>query len=609
MFTAVKMHGEQQTAATGEVDPAITSTLVSRSRQSAQPVPFPKKEVAERLLEVYFQQANPQFPILHRPTFDGVFGRVWGRIEKGVPQGEEVQQAADLYFCNMCFAIAAAMSTSTDNLPERYHATAMKYVDNLFSSISMSNDRLAGLKAVLLLGVYSMMRPAAPGVWYVLGTALRLAVDLGLHQENTPRAEKLWDPLALDERRRLFWCTYSVDRQVCVYLGRPFGISDDAVKTPFPLDVNDERITAAGILPKLPGQVSSRKISLHMFQIRRLQSEIQRVLYQNSQIPRSFQSLEDWRHDMEGRLQSWAECSPKSQSDAGCGYNLGFIDLNYQQTRLLLYGLSPAVPVPSQEAFEIIAEAGGNILNTYRHLHRKNSINYTWLACHNLFMAGIHPPSSSSPPSLTLPPAGTSYMCALWHSPTLRLSIPISHIHASTLSTLEIFASMTSRCPAAQSCHDVFKSLASATLQLFADISSHTHKRMKLASTPIPDGADPDWSPPPTAAYRADPGQGPASLANLLYHAPPPTPPTGQDGYVDAGGYEMGWGGVENEARTPAMVGAGPFVMGPSGEMHIVDGMGLFEMWQEVGVAGNTWEGMGQGWGYEAWAGGGVQGG
>jgi hypothetical protein len=409
MFAAVKLptregdktgHSTPPADSMSAPDPAASSTAIPRCRQRAIPCPFPSREIAEGLLETYFQQANPQFPILFRPTFIPVFRRLCDRVELegGALSGnfmqhggnnlDKIQHSADLYFAFMCFAIASAMSQSTECLPERYHASAMQHMESVFVSAASTNNRLDGLKAVLLLALYSLMRPCSPGVWYVIGSALRLAVDMGLHQENTPKAEKIWDPVALDERRRLFWCTYSLDRQVCVYIGRPFGISDDAVKVPYPVDVDDECITVNGILPSPLGRISSRTISLHMFRIRQLQSEIQQILYQTTEVPRRFSSLENWRRDMEARLQHWCDTVPKNRDQAGCGFNLSFVDLNYQQTRLLLYGLCPAVPLPSPEAFEIIADSGSKIIKAYRHLRREKSINYTWLACHNLFMAG-----------------------------------------------------------------------------------------------------------------------------------------------------------------------------------------------------------------------------
>lgn len=70
------------------------------------------------------------------------------------------------------------------------------------------------------------MRPAVPGIWYVVGWALRLCVDLGLHTEAGLKSSltvatnnsngSIYDPFTLDMRRRLFWCTYAIDRQVCL---------------------------------------------------------------------------------------------------------------------------------------------------------------------------------------------------------------------------------------------------------------------------------------------------------------------------------------------------------------------------------------------------------
>jgi len=459
-------------------------------------------------------------------------------------------------------------------------------------------------------------------VWYVLGSALRLAVDMGLHQENTPKAEKTWDAVALDERRRLFWCTYSLDRQVCVYLGRPFGISDDAINTPFPIDVDDEYITPNRIRPQPMGRKSSRTISLHMFRIRRLQSEIQQILYQTTEVPRRFHSLENWRRDMEARLQHWYDTTPKSQDEAGCGFNLSFVDLNYQQTRLLLYGLCPAVTLPSPEAFGIIADSGCKIIKAYRHLHREKSINYTWLACHNLFMAGNILPVMLSHPLTHTSHTGTSYLCALWQSPDVRAATTIDQIDFHTLACVDVLSSLIERCPAAQTCRDVFESLASSTVRHCTDqimrprsqTSNHSHhsghsggghraKRFRVES-PVPQQhlqQQPEWDYSPTPLPPPPP---PLSLANLLL--PPPTPPPQQEyryeypqqqqqqqqGELDPlFRMSMGTGGMSGSG-VGIGVGAG------------MDGSGLFEMIREVGSSG-TGAVEYSGFGYEIIGGGG----
>ncbi|CAZ82071.1 unnamed protein product [Tuber melanosporum] len=583
---------------------ADSSTQIPRSRQRPAPAPFPRRQVGENYVDIFFNQANPQTPILHRPSFEKVFRQACSKIEEeggnglpanggagGTSGGEkDHQHRADLYFLYMVFAIATAMSSRTEALPERYHASAMLHMDSLFSSIALTNNRLDGLKGILLLALYSIMRPAAPGVWYVVGAAMRLAIDLGLHQENPQKAEKMWDPLTVDERRRLWWCTYCLDRQICVYLGRPFGIADEAIETPFPVEEVDGWSDAQQIETGDDDKRirSCRTVSIHIFKIRQIQSEIQQVLYQSvSALPRRFATVEGWRKDVESRLTLWCDSVPKSRAEmSNCGYNLSFIDLNYQQTRLLLHGLCPTVSTPSTEAFEVIADSGSRIIRLYRQLHREKCINYTWLACHNLFMAG------------------TSYLYALWHSREVRRKTTVEQIDFHNLACVDVLGSMIDKCPAAQGCRDVFESLASATVQLCASECSVEHpsaKRVKI-----------EWQQHQhqKELYQQHQQQIfehesqviknlPTSLANIV-HVPSPPPaynhPAPPPTYSDA---EMLMPPPPQPYRTDhhnphqshyydAALHGNPVEM-----MAVMDGRGLFEMMREVGTADPSalWEG------------------
>jgi hypothetical protein len=149
--------------------------------------------------------------------------------------------------------------------PEEYHASAIVHLENFLGS-SPAADRPDGfgggleeLQAVLLLAGFALLRPVAPGLWYIVGVAVRLGVDLGLHYEdgvgidgggsedhtggNVPfktetnrntaaagssntskidakeRGRRQW---VRDLRRRLWWCVYSLDRLVSTCVGRPF---------------------------------------------------------------------------------------------------------------------------------------------------------------------------------------------------------------------------------------------------------------------------------------------------------------------------------------------------------------------------------------------------
>src|SRR5699024_170272 len=172
--------------------------------------------------------------------------------------------------------------SSHQHEPEEYHASAIIHLESFLGN-SASNDGHGGLEelqAVLLLASFALLRPVAPGLWYIVGVAMRLAVDLGLHYEdgaaieipenidrrtdkgkNKPRLrtdvrERGRREWVRDLRRRLWWCVYSFDRLVGCCVGRPFGISDQAISTQFPSSVEDKYITKAGIVTPPEGAPS-----------------------------------------------------------------------------------------------------------------------------------------------------------------------------------------------------------------------------------------------------------------------------------------------------------------------------------------------------------------
>jgi hypothetical protein len=143
--------------------------------------------------------------------------------------------------------------------PEEYHASAIVHLENFLGSTPAADrpDGFGGgleeLQAVLLLASFALLRPVAPGLWYIVGVAVRLGVDLGLHYEDgvgidgsgleseeqlvgsvqqgdagaaansgkinaKERGRREW---VRDLRRRLWWCVYSFDRLVSTCVRAP----------------------------------------------------------------------------------------------------------------------------------------------------------------------------------------------------------------------------------------------------------------------------------------------------------------------------------------------------------------------------------------------------
>jgi len=91
-----------------------------------------------------------------------------------------------------------------------------------------------GLQAILLLVWYSLLNPDKGSIWFLVGLATRTCVDLGFHNEHNAQVEQL-DALEIDMRRRLFWCTYKMDRLMSQSLGRPPSIPDGFINVPVSL--------------------------------------------------------------------------------------------------------------------------------------------------------------------------------------------------------------------------------------------------------------------------------------------------------------------------------------------------------------------------------------
>ncbi|KAJ5756480.1 hypothetical protein N7533_006023 [Penicillium manginii] len=493
---------------------------------------FPDRELAERLIDLYFEHANPQMPILHRPEFMELLDRTYQLEEKN-------RSPRALYILNIVFAIGAgiifddkpqssdeesragrdrASSTtkrprlsSHQYQPEEYHASAIVHLESfLGSSSSEGFGGLEELQAVLLLASFALLRPVAPGLWYIVGVAMRLAVDLGLHYEDgvgldigskdgnpiqpridaRERGRREW---VRDLRRRLWWCVYSFDRLVATCVGRPFGISDQAISTEFPSMMDDKFITKSGLLSPPEGAPTYKHVAFHYFKLRLLQSEIHDVLqYQQARAVRrrapdsmvilphaeltspflqGFDSFRSWRHDVHRRLVEWHETAP-TRADTGVRFSIELLELNYWQGIILLYQQS--LTVPAELASELtpaddvsspsfsnpdegdeedhvylnVAEAGQKVIRIYRQLHRVRLVNYTYLATHHIFMAGI------------------SFLYAIWHSPLVRSRLTLDEVDFTVLAATSVLGDLMHKCPPAENCRDAFERMSKATVQM-----------------------------------------------------------------------------------------------------------------------------------------------
>jgi len=495
-------------------------------------------------MELYFNHANPQIPILHRPEFVALFERVYGAAGHR-PSSRE------LYLLNIVFAIGAAVifgSDVKDEKPEEYHAAAIVHLDGFLGGLSAgiqadtSGGCLEDLQAVLLLAGFALLRPVAPGLWYIVGVAIRLAVDLGIHYEDGVSLEEQdvqggfhhgRGPYAKnrlvgekeqgrrqwirDLRRRLWWCTYAFDRMISSCVGRPFGIADQVITTEFPSLLDDDFISPAGIKPPLDDSAtpSYKHVSHHYLRLRLLQSEIMQVLqYQQARKSQStktvafdsflhtnlpspflakFNSFRQWRVDIDRRLWDWKESSP-TQTDIGVQFSPLFFELNYWQAVILLYRQSLAVPFAlagemAQVKDEVSSPPG-------LHTEERGDEEYVYLkiaeAAQQVLkiyrqLHRVHLVSYVYLSTHHIFQAGVSLLYALWNSTAVRSHFSLDDVDFTVLAATSVLGDLGTKCPPAEICKTAYTRMAQATIQMCLSSTGFGEQavRSSIARSPI----------------------------------------------------------------------------------------------------------------------------
>jgi hypothetical protein len=258
---------------------------------------------------------------------------------------------------------------------QRFYTAALQHVPTMCEARSIDN-----IEAMVLLVVYHLRTASSHGMWYMIGLAMRTAIDLGLHRKAN---ESNMDPFTTQMRRRLFWTVYYLERVVSMSLGRPFSISDRHIDLDLPLDVDDD-IQDPSILtaPQDPNKTTSLTFAIYLFKLRRIDSRIQHKIYRAD---RPLSSLRPKMDPLYLELEQWKESALLRFT----GPDLDYPMLHYNRAvRLLIQPFLPLLPI-TDPYYQICLLAAGNICQSHKRLHQTLEYGHSFLAVQTVFMAGI----------------------------------------------------------------------------------------------------------------------------------------------------------------------------------------------------------------------------
>ncbi|KAJ5700405.1 hypothetical protein N7536_003418 [Penicillium majusculum] len=203
----------------------LLSVALADARPPSSPYPLPARHEATPLLQYYFDNVFVQLPFFVETSF-------WTSVDAVYQSGGRFAKPFDHWMLRMVLAIASASVSYHNNDKSHQRAWALVSDALTYAEEVLRPGSISGIQAILLLAQYSLVDPVRFRSWYLVGMAVKVAIDLGLHQD--PPTEVLTNPDRLDIRRRVFHCIYCLDRGLSPAMQRTYSFSDGSVNVALP---------------------------------------------------------------------------------------------------------------------------------------------------------------------------------------------------------------------------------------------------------------------------------------------------------------------------------------------------------------------------------------
>src|SRR5436190_17636644 len=188
--------------------------------------PLPPREEALSLFRDFFENFNCMFPLFHEPTFMHLVNMQYSRT----PYEGSGWWAS----INVVLAIAHRLRVMSNLVPQEEDQKAWLYLKNamgVLTELTMRNTDLLSVQALLGMSLFLMGTPNPQPSFFLTAAAIRLAHSIGLHKRgsgfNLNASES-------EQRKRVFWIAYMLDRDLCLRSGRPPVQDDDDMNVELP---------------------------------------------------------------------------------------------------------------------------------------------------------------------------------------------------------------------------------------------------------------------------------------------------------------------------------------------------------------------------------------
>ncbi|KAI5804500.1 fungal-specific transcription factor domain-containing protein [Geopyxis carbonaria] len=195
--------------------------------------PLPPKETARLLVQDFFGGFNVLFPLFHQATFEELFEKQYSDN----PPPDSGWYAA----FNILLAIACRLRIShtpdgaaRETTIGSHIQEAWRYFQNaatVLTELLLRNTDLLSIQAILGMALFMQGTANPQPSYFLIAAAVRIATSIGMHRRGNSFGLSAFE---VEQRRRIFWILYLLDKDMALRSGRPPCINDDDCNVELP---------------------------------------------------------------------------------------------------------------------------------------------------------------------------------------------------------------------------------------------------------------------------------------------------------------------------------------------------------------------------------------
>lgn len=333
---------------------AASKSRSSSPNRSPPKIPItkaPPRLVSDQMINIFFQEWAPLFPILHRPTFLKLYTQYMANPERIGDQHGIAQ-------LNLVFGIAALSAEWNKQNVESIERQWRDAIETV-----LAENTLATLQCLVLAQLYCIAKGDYNKLLHYKGMAISLSLRLGLHQSQNRFS---LGALTRETRKRIFWTLYTLDCFSAALLGLPKLLNEDDIHTEYPVDIDDENVSEQGFQSTLPGESTRLSSALALFQGSRILAKVLDEMYPASvsydlslqKISALNDELDVWQRSLPTHLRlHFIQDKPSTSVVAS---RSPFLSLAYQYIRTLIHRPAVGSSLGAKASSSIVALANAS---------------------------------------------------------------------------------------------------------------------------------------------------------------------------------------------------------------------------------------------------------